>query len=102
MATRCACWVDRLRALPQGLTAYRQTPEFTEQTVPAGLLRDHSTKVGVWGLIHVTAGELIYRLTASGEELRLAPTSPPAVIEPEALHSVELAGAVTFYVEFWR
>ena len=38
----------------------------------------------------------------STEELRLAPTSPPAVIEPEALHSVELAGAVTFYVEFWR
>ena len=88
--------------LPPGLAAYRQTPVFTDQTVPAGLLRDHSTKAGTWGLIHVTEGELLYRIKASGEEFLLTPDTPPGVVEPEVLHSVEPQGAVTFHVEFWR
>lgn len=32
--------------LPPGLEPYRRTDTFSEQTVPAGLLRAHSTKVG--------------------------------------------------------
>jgi len=88
--------------LPPGLTPYKQTPEFTEETVPAGLLRDHSTKAGVWGLIHVTSGALIYRIKATGEEHRLSPETPPGVVAPEELHSVEPDGPVSFHVEFWR
>ena len=91
-----------MRSLPSGLTAYKQTPEFTEATVPAALLRDHATKAGVWGLIHVTAGTLTYRIKATGEEHRLTPATPPGVVAPEELHSVEPAGAVCFHVEFWR
>lgn len=91
-----------MRPLPPGLTAYRQTPEFTEATVPAALLRDHTTKAGVWGLIHVTAGALIYRIKATGEEHRLTPDTAPGVVAPEDLHSVEPDGPVSFHVEFWR
>jgi tellurite resistance-related uncharacterized protein len=88
--------------LPPNLTPYRSTPVFTAETIPAGLLRDHNTKAGVWGLIHVTAGVLLYRILETGAEHQLTPETPPGVVEPEQLHSVEPLGAVTFYVEFWH
>ena len=88
--------------LPTNLSAYRETPVFTAETVPAGLLREHSTKAGTWGLIHVTSGTLVYRIAATDEEHRQTPDSPPGVVEPEVLHSVEPLGEVSFYVEFWR
>lgn len=44
--------------LPQGLHAYRRTPEFTETTIPKTLLSAHTTKQGTWALIHVLEGRL--------------------------------------------
>jgi tellurite resistance-related uncharacterized protein len=44
-------------ALPSGVEAYRRTSEFTEQTLPVGLRKDHATKPGVWALIHVLPEE---------------------------------------------
>jgi tellurite resistance-related uncharacterized protein len=32
--------------LPEGVTSYKRTPTFTEETIPAGLLNDHQTKEG--------------------------------------------------------
>jgi tellurite resistance-related uncharacterized protein len=91
--------------LPAGLEAYRRTPEFSEESVPEGLLRDHSTKAGVWGLIRIVEGQLLYRVT----DRRRAPTERlldagdrPGVVEPEILHKVEPTGRVRFFVEFFR
>src|SRR6185295_16850462 len=39
--------------LPEGFIPYNRTPEFTEESVPAGLRSDHSTKAGVWAKIIV-------------------------------------------------
>ena len=91
--------------LPPGLVSYRRTPEFTEETVPAGLKRAHSTKEGVWGLIHVMEGELRYRILderRSHAELLLSAGSPPGIVEPAILHEVEPVGPVRFQVEFLR
>lgn len=91
--------------LPLGLEAYKRTVLFTEETVPKGLLQDHSTKAGTWGLIHVLAGNLRYRITdprRSGNEVMLAPDRPPGVVEPTIVHHVEPLGPVRFYVEFHR
>lgn len=90
-----------MKRLPDGLTLYKRTPTFSPETVPAALQRDHSTKPCVWGLIHVAHGALIYRIAETGEEHRLVP-GQPGVIEPEALHSVDLIGDTEFFVEFWR
>lgn len=91
--------------LPAGLDHYRSTPLFTDETVPAALRGDHSTKAGVWGLIRLVSGRLRYVVT----DHRRQPTtrdlesdSDPAIIEPEILHRVELLGPVMFQVEFWR
>ena len=91
--------------LPGGLVSYRRTPEFTEETVPAGLKRAHSTKEGVWGLIHVLGGKLRYRILderRAPAELLLVPGSPPGIVEPTVLHEVEPLGSVRFHVEFFR
>ncbi len=88
--------------IPESMVAYRRTPEFTEHSVPDALRRNHSTKAGVWGLIHVLEGSLLYRVAGPPAEEVLLSKEQPGVIEPEALHAVEPRGAVRFYVEFWR
>jgi tellurite resistance-related uncharacterized protein len=91
--------------LPQGAHPYRRTPTFTEATIPQGLLKAHATKDGVWGLVPVLSGRLLYRVT---DPRRLAcvkvlePGAPPGVVEPTILHEVEPQGPVSFYVEFHR
>ena len=47
--------------LPAGLVAYRRTPIFDQDTIPAGLRREHRTASGVWGLITVLEGRLRFR-----------------------------------------
>ena len=91
-----------MRRLPDHVRPYRKTAEFTETTVPDGLLRDHATKPGVWGLIHVAEGRLLYELAGSGDVVELTAGGPPGVVEPEARHKVTPIGAVRFHVEFWR
>jgi tellurite resistance-related uncharacterized protein len=90
---------------PPDLLPYRRTVEFTETTVPAGLLRSHSTKAGTWGLIHVLDGRLAYRITdprRPASESVLTADGEPGVVEPTILHEVEPLGAVRFYVEFLK
>ena len=91
--------------LPEGLHSYKRTPSFTEATVPAGLLGEHATKKGVWGLIRVEDGELGYVVTDNRRETTrelLTSLTEPGVVEPTILHRVELVGPVRFYVEFLR
>lgn len=91
---------DRLE-FPDHFAAYSRTPMFTEATVPAGLLRDHSTKPGVWAKIHVEEGTLRYSIDALGIVMDLSPADPGIVL-PEVPHHVEPLGEVRFFVEFYR
>lgn len=87
--------------LPDGFVPYKHTSVFTEETVPAGLRKDHSTKTGVWGKIRVEEGKLRYRVPALGMDIELHPGTIGIVV-PEVLHNVEPVGAVRFLVEFYR
>lgn len=87
---------------PSDLVAYRRTPVFDEQGIPAGLLRRHTTKAGVWARIHVLEGELVFRLLEPvASETHLSP-GRPGEVGPEVPHEVEARGPVRFYVEFLR
>jgi tellurite resistance-related uncharacterized protein len=91
--------------LPKSARPYRRTADFTEASVPAGLLKAHTTKEGSWALIHVLEGRLAYRVVdprRPTSETILSPSEPPGVVEPTILHEVEPLGAVRFYVEFHR
>lgn len=91
-----------MKELPQTVSAYKRTPEFTVATVPPGLLRGHSTKPGVWATVVVVEGTLTYRiLEPDAEEIRLEP-GRLGVIEPTVLHEVAPDPGARFYVEFHR
>jgi tellurite resistance-related uncharacterized protein len=91
-----------MKTLPASVRAYRRTPEFTEDTIPAGLRRDHTTKTGVWGRICVLEGALVYHILEPEPEDVLLDADCDGVVEPEVPHFVEAAGRVRFYVEFLR
>ena len=91
-----------MKAFPEGLSRYGGTPEFSDGSIPASLLRSHRTKAGTWARIVVLEGRLRYRiLEPELEEIELAPERP-GIVEPEVAHEVEAAGRVRFRVEFWR
>ena len=94
-----------MSTLPGGLRCYKRTATFDELTVPTGLLGEHSTKDGVWGLIHVEEGELRYLISDPRREVAemvLTPASAPGVVEPTILHRVEPVGRVRFHLEFLK
>ena len=85
--------------LPKGLTAYKRTPVFDQDSIPAGLRREHRTKPGVWALIHVLAGKLRYRRAGVPGTQVLTPAQP-GIVHPEEPHDVQPMGPVSFFVEF--
>src|SRR5262245_57094455 len=50
------------RELPAGHREYRRTATFSERDAPDALRRRHTTKAGVWALVHVVSGALRYRI----------------------------------------
>ena len=91
-----------MNTLPEGVTQYKSTPEFTESTIPAGLLRSHSTAAGVWGRITILEGSLLYRELEPALEEHLLTPEQPGIIAPQQKHEVAAVGPVRFCVEFHR
>lgn len=88
-------------SLPDDLKAYKRTATFTAVTVPQGLLKDHNTKTGTWGLLHVTAGAVRYIVPSQQLDVRLE-AGDKGVIEPQMPHRVAPEAGAEFFVEFWR
>lgn len=97
-----SCALCDRRVLPEGFAPYRRTPLFDETTLPGALQGAHTTKPGVWALIHVERGEVGYHVGGDApEDLVLRPGAPgvvPATVE----HHLELRGPMACWVEFWR
>jgi tellurite resistance-related uncharacterized protein len=87
--------------LPAGLVAYRRTPVFDQDTIPAGLRREHRTAAGVWGVITVLEGRLRFRSLDPISETVLIPGAPIAAA-PQQPHEIAPDGPVRFFVEFYR
>lgn len=83
---------------PEDLVEYKRTPEFTQDTIPKGLLKNHTTKLGTWGKVHVLEGALLY--TPEGCDSIRVCAGETASIPPEMLHAVAADGGVHFYVAF--
>ena len=79
---------------------YRTTPVFNQVTLPPALRREHNTKAGVWGVIHVVQGSLRYIVCDTGHCETLGPDQT-ALIRPQQDHFVEPVGDVSFYIEFY-
>lgn len=91
------------QSLPPDAVPYKRTATFSEITIPAGLMHEHRTAAGVWALLHVLEGRLLYCISGpDGSEREIGAGDRPGVIEPERLHRVKPLGPVRFYVEFHR
>lgn len=85
--------------LPEGFQPYKRTATFDQDTLPAALRRQHSTKAGVYALIHVIEGRLLYRILEPPGETVLVPGTP-GLVRPQQPHEVEPLGPMRMYVEF--
>jgi tellurite resistance-related uncharacterized protein len=91
-----------MKALPPEAKPYKRTPTFTQDTIPQGLRKNHTTVEGAWAKIVVEEGLLRYTIEGDEpEELMLSPERF-GVVEPQVPHHVEPAGKVSFFVEFYR
>lgn len=88
--------------LPDGVREYKRTAVFDEHTLPKGLLADHSTKPGVWGVIHVVAGALTYIVEPPHASEQRVAAGETAIVVPEQRHRVRPEGPVRFFVAFHR
>lgn len=91
-----------MKELPTDVKAFRRTPDFTEHTVPKGLLANHNTVAGVWGKIVVEEGSLVYTIEGAEPESVVLSPARFGVVEPTVLHHVAPAPGTRFYVEFYR
>jgi tellurite resistance-related uncharacterized protein len=80
---------------------YRRTPVFDEDTLPAGLRREHRTRPGVWGVIRVLDGRLRYQVLDPASEAILGPGRPGLVL-PDQPHLLEPLGPMRMQVEFYH
>lgn len=81
-------------------TPYRSTPVFDENSLPAGLRREHRTKAGVLGIIRVFEGRVRYEIFDPPSEVILEPDRPGLIL-PDVAHLVELLGPIRMHVEFY-
>ena len=104
--------MSRMASLPKNVVKYSQVPSasssrkfFTRDTIPKGLLRQHNTKQGTWGVIHVLRGCLRYTIN-EGQHAGTynLDVDTKGIIEPQVYHSVAPIDdkQVEFIVEFYR
>lgn len=82
-------------------TPYKSTPVFDENTLPAGLRREHRTKIGVWGVIRVLEGQLRYSILDPVSET-IIDAHHPGIVNPDQPHLVEPLGPMRMQVDFYH
>lgn len=86
---------------PAGLEGYKKTPVFNQETIPKGFRRAHSTKKGVWAIIHVLSGKVRYMVDDLSDQSFDLDQHTQGVIAPQMEHHLEVIGDVELYVEFY-
>ena len=89
-------------ALPAQAEVYTSSPEYTNQTMPEGLSRDHRTRAGTWGRIVVRDGKLMYSLIDPKVPAWVLRPGIDGIIAPGLSHWLAARGDVRFVVEFLR
>lgn len=88
--------------LPDNVAIYKQTAEFDERTLPAGLRSRHTLKAGTWGRIVVLEGRLLYVIETEPQAAFVLTRELPGIVPPEVPHHVEPRGPVRLRIEFHR
>lgn len=90
-------------SLPPTVSCYKETPEWTCDTMPAGLKRAHSTMAGVWVQLTVLEGSMTFVYEKPELTKRTLGKGEQAVAPPQVLHHVEPGGeGLLFKLRFFR
>ena len=93
------CGLCAQRRIPDGAEVYKSTPTFDTDTVPVGLLSNHSLKRGTWGRLVVLHGGVEFH---EGNRSWTVTPESDFVVLPEVVHHLVLTGPVTLRVDFLR
>jgi len=93
------CGRCRQRTIPEGATVYKSTPTFDQDTVPKGLLFEHSLKKGVWGQLVVLRGSVVF---CEGDSRQTLKEGDSWTVLPEVVHHLSLTGEVALRVDFLK
>lgn len=80
---------------------YKRTAIFDEVTLPAGLRKEHRTKPGVWGIIRVLHGRLLYKVLEQPLSEEIVQPGRPGLILPDQPHLVEPLEPMQMQIEFY-
>ena len=78
---------------------YKVTAVWDQESLPAAIRNQHSTKAGTWGLLRVLEGE-VDLVFADGRSVRVS-IDQPGLIPPQDVHHVESVGPFRMQVEFY-
>ena len=88
-------------SLPEGLVPSHSSPDFTQDTIPAALQREHALAPGHWGTLNVLEGGLRFVNLDTGETRRIS--APGCVaIHPRMRHRVAVDGPLRCRIDFFR
>lgn len=102
LSERLRCPLCRMPRLPTCATSYKQTPEYDDTTLPAGLLRSHQLRAGTWGEIVVLEGRVHYVLEDEGDLTLVLRPGVLGIVAPERPHHIELQPDARVFVRFCR
>ncbi len=101
IGTTLACPLCDRAELPVGLRLARTSPEWTAETMPQGLRRNHRLAAGTWGLIRVSGGTLRFAITGSDGSRRDLRAGDTQAIPPDLEHHVDAVEHVRFSIDFF-
>ena len=90
-----------LEGLPFQLVPTGASLEFTGDTLPEALQKEHALGEGRWGILRVLEGSLVFVDLASGDEQTVEAPSR-VVITPQRPHRVRVSGPVRCRIDFLR
>jgi hemoglobin len=91
-----------LREVPDGLVCDQQSPLYSHENLPNALQTSHRLKPGVWGLLRVREGSLVFTLDGKTAHTILLNSGEQLVVEPELAHHVTCLGPALLQIDFYR
>ena len=91
----------RVDRIPPGLVPAGGSLNFTKDTIPDALRREHTLAPVRWGVLYVIEGSILFMDLATGGE-RLAEAPDTIAIHPGVPHKVVVPGPLTCRIDFFR
>jgi tellurite resistance-related uncharacterized protein len=100
LATPIECPVCDRAELPEGLRVVRTIGPFDDETLPAGLRRDHRVADRTWAVLHVLDGRVRFTMASDPAVDRVLGSGDSQAIPPGVAHAVQAEGVARVTVDF--